>query len=63
MSGGDSSGAQVAAQAAVGFVRDLYAIGKGYNALYRLVTEMVDGMKVGELEYNGVGMGLLADVF
>ncbi len=61
VSGGDSSAAQAAAQAALGFGRNLYASGKDYNALYGQVTGLVDGMKVGELDKDGVGMGQLAD--
>lgn len=61
VSGGDSSAAQAAAQAALGFGRYLYASGKDYNALHGQVTGLVDGMKVGELDKDGVGMGQLAD--
>jgi hypothetical protein len=49
------------AQAARGFGRNLYVSGKDYNALYGQVTGLVDGMKVGELDKKGVGMGQLAD--
>ncbi len=62
VSGGDSSAAQAAAQAALGFGRNLYASGKDYNALYGQVTGLVDGMKVGNLDLdNGTSMGQLAD--
>lgn len=61
VSGGDSGAAQAAAQAALGFGRNLYASGKDYNALYGQVTGLVDGMKVGELDKDGVGMEQLAD--
>ncbi|WP_127564350.1 hypothetical protein [Stenotrophomonas indicatrix] len=57
VSGGDSS----AAQAARGFVRNLYGSGQGYNSLYGQVTGLIDGMKVGDLDKSGVGMGELAD--
>ena len=63
VSGGDSSAAQAAAQAALGFGRSLYASGKDYNALYGQVTGLIDGMKVGNLDLeNGTSMGELADV-
>ncbi|WP_102945664.1 phage tail protein [Stenotrophomonas sp. VV52] len=62
VSGGDSSAAQAAAQAALGFGRDLYASGKDYNALYGQVTGLIDGMKVGNLDLeDGTSMGQLAD--
>lgn len=62
VSGGDSSAAQSAAQAALGFGRNLYASGKDYNALYGQVTGLIDGMKVGNLDLeDGTSMGQLAD--
>jgi len=62
VSGGDSSAAQAAAQAALGFGRNLYASGKDYNALYGQVTGLIDGMKVGNLDLeDGTSMGQLAD--
>lgn len=61
VSGGDSSAAQAAAQAALGFGRNLYASGQDYSGLYGQVTGLIDGMKVGELDKAGVGMGQLAD--
>ncbi|HGM7091717.1 TPA: phage tail protein [Stenotrophomonas maltophilia] len=61
VSGGDSSAAQAAAQAALGFGRNLYASGQDYNSLYGQVTGLIDGMKVGDLDKGGVGMGELAD--
>ncbi|WP_093534525.1 tape measure protein [Stenotrophomonas rhizophila] len=62
VSGGDSSAAQAAAQAALGFGRNLYASGKDYNALYGQVTGLIDGMKVGNLDReDGTSMGQLAD--
>lgn len=62
VSGGDSSAAQAAAQAALGFGRNLYASGKDYNALYGQVTGLIDGMKVGKLDLeDGTSMGQLAD--
>jgi len=62
VSGGDSSAAQAAAQAALGFGRNLYASGKDYNALYDQVTGLIDGMKVGNLDReDGTSMGQLAD--
>ncbi|WP_329891840.1 phage tail protein [Stenotrophomonas sp. SMYL11] len=61
VSGGDSSAAQAAAQAALGFGRNLYASGQDYNSLYGKVTGLIDGMKVGDLDKGGVGMGELAD--
>lgn len=62
VSGGDSSAAQAAAQAALGFGRNLYSSGKDYNALYGQVTGLIDGMKVGNLDLeDGTTMGQLAD--
>ncbi|MEI2263430.1 phage tail protein [Stenotrophomonas indicatrix] len=61
VSGGDSSAAQAAAQAALGFGRNLYASGQDYNSLYGQVTGLVDGMKVGDLDKDGTSMGQLAD--
>lgn len=61
VSGGDSSAAQAAAQAALGFGRNLYASGQDYNSLYGQVTGLIDGMKVGDLDKDGIGMGELAD--
>jgi hypothetical protein len=62
VSGGDSSAAQAAAQAALGFGRNLYSSGKDYNALYGQVTGLIDGMKVGNLDLeDGTSMGQLAD--
>lgn len=62
VAGGDSGAAQAAAQAALGFGRNLYASGKDYNALYGQVTGMIDGMKVGDLNMeDGTSMGQLAD--
>jgi hypothetical protein len=62
VSGGDSSAAQAAAQAALGFGRNLYASGKDYNALYGQVTGLIDSMKVGNLDLeDGTSMGQLAD--
>ncbi|MGS7873657.1 phage tail protein, partial [Stenotrophomonas forensis] len=61
VSGGDSSAAQAAAQAALGFGRNLYASGQDYNSLYGQVTGLIDGMKVGDLDKGGIGMGELAD--
>lgn len=62
VSGGDSSAAQAAAQAALGFGRNLYASGKDYNALYGQVTGLIDSMKVGNLDLeDGTTMGQLAD--
>lgn len=62
VSGGDSSAAQAAAQAALGFGRNLYASGKDYNALYGQVTGLIDGMTVGNLDLeDGTSMGQLAD--
>lgn len=57
VSSGDSSAAQAAAQAALG----LDASGQDYSGLYGQVTGLIDGMKVGELDKDGVGMGQLAD--
>lgn len=62
VSGGDTNAAQAAAQAALGFGRNLYASGKDYNALYGQVTGLIDGMKVGNLDLeDGTSMGQLAD--
>lgn len=61
VAGGDSSAAQAAAQAALGFGRNLYASGQDYNGLYDKVTGLVDGMKVGDLDKDGTSMGQLAD--
>ncbi|MBB5530849.1 hypothetical protein GGD72_001627 [Stenotrophomonas maltophilia] len=60
--GGDTSAAQSAAQAALGFGRNLYASGKDYSGLYDQVTGLIDGMKVGSLDKeDGTSMGQLAD--
>lgn len=62
VSGGDTSAAQAAAQAALGFGRNLYASGQDYNSLYGRVTGLIDGMKVGDLNRpDGTSMGALAD--
>lgn len=62
VAGGDTSAAQAAAQAALGFGRNLYASGKDYNELYDQVTGLIDGMKVGDLNTeDGTSMGQLAD--
>ncbi|EKZ1926189.1 TPA: tape measure protein [Stenotrophomonas maltophilia] len=62
VSGGDTSAAQAAAQAALGFGRNLYASGQDYNSLYGRVTGLIDGMKVGDLnQQDGTSMGALAD--
>ncbi len=62
VSGGDTSAAQAAAQAALGLGRNLYASGKDYNGLYSQVTGLIDGMKVGDLDMeDGTSMGALAD--
>ncbi|UXF71301.1 tape measure protein [Stenotrophomonas maltophilia] len=62
VSGGDTSAAQAAAQAALGFGRNLYASGQDYNSLYRRVSGLIDGMKVGDLnQTDGTSMGALAD--
>lgn len=62
VAGGDTSAAQSAAQAALGFGRNLYASGKDYNRLYDQVTGLIDGMKVGNLDKDdGTSMGQLAD--
>ncbi len=62
VSGGDTSAAQAAAQAALGFGRNLYASGRDYNSLYGRVTGLIDGMKVGDLnQQDGTSMGALAD--
>jgi hypothetical protein len=59
---GDSSAAQAAAQAALGFGRNLYASGKDYNSVYGQVTGLIDSMKVGNLDLeDGTSMGALAD--
>ncbi len=59
---GDSQAAQQAAQAALGFGRNLYASGKDYKDLYGRVTSMIDGMKIGDLDLeDGTSMGQLAD--
>ena len=62
VSGGDTSAAQAAAQAALGFGRNLYASGQDYNSLYGRLTGMIDSMKVGDLnQQDGTSMGALAD--
>lgn len=62
VSGGDTSAAQAAAQAALGFGRNLYASGQDYNSLYGRVTGLIDGIKVGDLNQpDGTSMGALAD--
>lgn len=62
VAGGDTSAAQAAAQAALGFGRNLYASGQDYNGLYDQVTGLIDGMKVGNLDLqDGTSMGALAD--
>ncbi len=62
VSGGDTSAAQAAAQAALGFGRNLYASGNDYNGFYSQVTGLIDGMKVGDLDMeDGTSMGALAD--
>lgn len=62
VSGGDTSAAQAAAQAALGFGRNLYASGKDYNGLYDQVTGLIGGMKAGDLDMeDGTSMGALAD--
>ncbi|MCI1157316.1 tape measure protein [Stenotrophomonas maltophilia] len=62
VSGGDTSATQAAAQAALGFGRNLYASGQDYNSLYGRVTGLIDGMKVGDLNTDdGTSMGALAD--
>ncbi|WP_099553170.1 tape measure protein [Stenotrophomonas maltophilia] len=62
VSGGDTSAAQAAAQAALGFGRNLYASGQDYNSLYGRVSGLIDGMKVGDLnQTDGTSMGVLAD--
>ncbi|HEL7888464.1 TPA: tape measure protein [Stenotrophomonas maltophilia] len=62
VSGGDTSAAQAAAQAALGFGRNLYASGQDYNSLYGRVSSLIDGMKVGDLnQTDGTSMGALAD--
>ncbi|UXB15123.1 phage tail protein [Stenotrophomonas maltophilia] len=61
VSGGDTSAAQAAAQAALGFGRNLYASGQDYNSLYGRVTGLIDGMKVGDLNQpDGTSIGALA---
>ncbi|MFK3845732.1 tape measure protein [Stenotrophomonas sp. NPDC078853] len=63
VSGGDSNAAQAAAQAVLGFGRNLFASGKDYNNLYGQVTGLIDSMKVGDLDLeDGTSMGKLADV-
>ncbi len=62
VAGGDTSAAQAAAQAALGFGRNLYASGQDFNSLYGRVTGLIDGMKVGDLDLkDGTSMGALAD--
>lgn len=62
VAGGDTSVAQAAAQAALGFGRNLYASGQDYNSLYGRVAGLIDGMKVGDLNQpDGTSMGALAD--
>ncbi|HDS1519143.1 TPA: phage tail protein [Stenotrophomonas maltophilia] len=62
VSGGDTSAAQAAAQAALGFGRNLYASGQDYNSLYGRVSGLIDAMKVGDLnQTDGTSMGALAD--
>lgn len=62
VAGGDTSAAQAAAQAALGFGRNLYASGKDYNGLYDHVTGLIDSMKIGDLNTeDGTSMGQLAD--
>lgn len=62
VSGGDTSAAQAAAQAALGFGRNLYASGQDFNSLYGRVTGLIDGMKIGDLDLkDGTSMGALAD--
>jgi len=62
VAGGNTSAAQAAAQAALGFGKDLYASGRDYNALYGQVTGMIGGMKLGDLDLeDGTSMGELAD--
>lgn len=62
VAGGDTSAAQAAAQAALGFGRNLYASGKDHNGLYDQVTGLIGGMKVGDLNTeDGTSMGQLAD--
>lgn len=62
VAGGDTSAAQAAAQAALGFGRNLYASGQDYNGLYGQVTGLIDSMKVGNLDTeDGTSMGQLAD--
>lgn len=62
VSGGDTSAAQAAAQAALGFGRNLYASGQDYNSLFGRVTGLIDNMKVGDLDQqDGTSMGALAD--
>ncbi|MNV59371.1 hypothetical protein D3C71_1517900 [compost metagenome] len=63
VSGGDSNAAQAAAQAALGFGRNLFASGRDYNNLYGQVTGLIDSMKGGDLDLeDGTSMGKLADV-
>lgn len=62
VAGGDTSAAQAAAQAALGFGRNLYASGQDYSGLYGQVTGLIDSMKVGNLDTeDGTSMGQLAD--
>lgn len=61
VAGGDSSAAQAAAQAALGFDRNLYASDQDYNGLYDQMTGLVDGMKVGDRDKDGTSNGQLAD--
>ncbi len=59
---GDSSAAQAAAQAALGFGRNLYASGRDYNSLFGQVSSLIDSMQVGNLDLeDGTSMGQLAD--
>lgn len=59
---GDGSAAQAAAQAALGFGKNLYASGRDYNSLYGQVTGLIDSMQVGNLDLeDGTSMGELAD--
>lgn len=61
VAGGDSSAVQAAAQAALGFGRNLYASGQDCNGLYDQMTGLVDGMKVGDRDKDGTSKGQLAD--
>lgn len=56
-----SIAAHAGAQVAPGFGRSLHASGQDYNGVYDRVTGLIDGMKVGDLDKGGVGMGELAD--